>query len=164
MRLILLVTILLFLFKLPAQNRQLKIGLGNYEGFNIGLRHNYEKWHLEYGFGNDLNIYKQGYLTSFHALAGKRLLKNRLSDQQQLFTNFRSLVWNIENKSNIFSAVSLSAELLYKLKLTDKYQLGIYSGVLWSSVFRYERKNFQDIGYPKEWQPNFGFSLYYNLK
>jgi hypothetical protein len=164
MKLILFISILPFAFKIAAQNRQLKIGFGNYEGFNVGFRHTYEKWTLEYGLGNDFNIYGQGYFTSLHGVVGKQILKNSILDNHQLFANFRSSVWNIENKSNVFSAVSLSAELFYKFKVSRNYQLGVYGGIIWSSVFRYERKNFQDIGYPKEWQPNFGFSLYYILK
>ena len=34
-----------------AQKHQFKLGLGNYEGLNIGLRHSFSKFDIEYGLG-----------------------------------------------------------------------------------------------------------------
>lgn len=147
-----------------SQNIDLKAGFGNYEAFNIGLRHTYKHWNIEYGYGNDLNVYNQGFFNVIHFGAGMPILKKQISDKHKLFVQVKTFIWNIENQSNIFSAVSISSEILYKRKLNKNYQLGIYSGIIWSSVFRYKRKNYQDIGFPKEWQPNFGLSLYYRLK
>lgn len=147
-----------------SQNTQIKVGFGNYEGFNLGLCHNYKKWKLEYGLGNDLNIYQQGYCSSGHISAGMRIFNKYVSENQKVYAQFKTLVWNLENESNIFSVVSLSPELLYRYRINQKYQLGVYGGVVWSSVFRYKRKGFEEIGFPKEWQPGFGISLYYSLK
>ncbi len=149
---------------LLAQKKQFKLGYGNYEGFNIGLRHSLNKMSLEYGIGSDFNIFNQGTYWGLHIAAGKRTLKNKISKGVQLFTNIKSIVWNIENSSNSFSAVAFSAESLLKINLDEHYQLGVYGGVIWSSVFRYKRKTYQEIGFPKEWQPNFGLSIYYTLK
>ena len=147
-----------------SQRLQVKTGFGNFEAFNIGLCHNFEKWRFEYGIGNDFNIYNQGYYSSLNFSIGKSILKKRKPGDDQLYFNFKSLVWNLENTDNIFSAVSLSTELLYTFKLGNLYHLGAYGGIAWSSVFRYKRKNYQNVGFPRDWQPNFGLTLYRNLK
>lgn len=153
-----------FSIKGISQNIELKAGFGNYEAFNIGLRHNYKNWSIEYGYGNDFNIYNQGFFNVVHFCAGMPILKKRISEKHKIFVQAKTFIWNVENRSNIFSAVSFSTELLYKTHLNKNYSLGVYGGLIWSSVFRYKRKNYQDIGFPEEWQPNFGLSLYYTLK
>lgn len=158
---------ILFIFiqaNLIAQSKQFKFGYGNYEGFHIGLRHSYDKLSVEYGFGTDFNMFQQGLYSNIHIALGKRTLKQPINNGIQLFTNLKTVVWHIDNSSNSFSAVALSAESQLKIAITEQFQLGVHGGVIWSSVFRYRRKTYREIGFPKEWQPNFGLCLYYTLK
>lgn len=149
---------------LCAQTKQLKSGYGNYEGFNIGFRHSYKKISLEYGIGTDFNMFRQGLYSDIYFSIGKRTLKRTFNNNVQLFTNLKTVVWHLENSSNSFSATAFSAESLLKISLNDQYQLGVHGGIIWSSVFRYRRKTYHEIGFPKEWQPNFGLSIYYTLR
>ncbi|MBK7028016.1 MAG: hypothetical protein IPH45_01860 [Bacteroidales bacterium] len=147
-----------------SQKLEVKAGFGNYEGFNIGLNHNFNKYRLEYGLGSDLNVFGQGYSFSAHISGSKIILGGRTIAGNPVYLNLKAIAWNLSNKSNTFSAVSLSAEAFYKMKINELFSLGTFCGIAWSSVFRFERKNYQDVGFIKEWQPNFGFTLYRKLR
>lgn len=147
-----------------SQALEAKAGFGNFEGFNIGLCHTKGKYKFEYGLGTDFNIYKQGACNEIHASVGRSISGTGKILHRPAYLDFKALVWNIRNQSNVFSAVSLSGEGLYKFKIGNDYQVGIYGGIVWNSVFRYERRNYQDVGFVKDWQPNFGFTLYRKLK
>ena len=147
-----------------AQNHQLKLGLGNYEGLNVGMRHSYSKFDFEYGLGTDFNVFQQGYNTNVHALLGKKLFKKRAEQPLQYYFQFKTLLWYIENPSNQFLNASFSPELMFKKKLNDDFELAAYIGFVWTTNLKYARKTYQEIGFPKEFQPGFGVQLYYKLK
>lgn len=153
----------LLCFRLSASDRWFKLGVGNYEGLHLGQRHNFSRWSLEYGLGTDLNVFDQGLYAALHLAAGKAFLRRFHSEKTRSFLQFKTLVWNIENRSNIFSAVSLNPEILIERELSPRYRLAVHGGLVWSSVFRYHRKNFNDVGFPKEWQPGIGLSVYCRL-
>jgi hypothetical protein len=154
----------LFFKEIHAQKHQLKLGVGNYEGLNIGLRHQFKKLHFEYGLGTDFNVFKQGYYTNVHALLGKKLFKKRAEQPLQYFFQFKTLIWYIENPSNQFLNASFSPELMFKKKLNDDFEFAAYLGFVWTTNLKYVRKTYQEIGFPKEFQPGFGVQLYYQLK
>jgi len=161
------ISFLLFLnscLPLFYQKSEVKIGIGNYEAFNLGLRHNFEKLNFEYGIGTDFNVHKQGFYNVVHVGIEKEIFKKISLKNNQLLLNSRVFLWNIKNRSNIFTVFAPSIGLINQLKLSEKIKLGIHAGVLWNTVIRYERLTFQDVGYPKEWQANFGICLYYKIK
>ena len=49
-----------------AQKHQLKLGVGNYEGLNVGMRHSNSKFDFEYGLGTDFNVFNQGDFLIMH--------------------------------------------------------------------------------------------------
>ncbi len=147
-----------------AQNKQLKLGIGNYEGLNIGMRHTFKKLHFEYGLGTDFNIFQQGYNTNVHVLLGKKLFKKRTEKDLQYFFQFKTLLWYIENPSNQFLNASFSPELMCKKKLNDNFEFAAYLGFVWTTNLKYVRKTYKEIGFPKEFQPGFGVQLFYQLK
>ncbi len=150
--------------ELTGQSIQLKTGFGNYDAFNIGLKHNYNKWHMEYGVGSDFNIYDQGYYNAIHLSFGKQIIKSLESKNGKLNLNFKCFVWNLENQQNVFSAVTLGPELLYLFKKIKRCNFGLFGGLVWTSVFRYHRKTYTDVGFPKEFQANLGFQFYFSRK
>lgn len=147
-----------------SQSIEVKGGFGNYEGFNIGLNHTFDEWRLEYGIGNDLNIYSQGYYSALHVAVGKSVFKRIMPTNNPVYVGLKAVVWNLENQSNVFSAISFSGELSHKLRLSRSLQLGIYGGIVWSRVFRYRHKGYQEVGFTRDWQPNFGLAMYKKLK
>jgi len=161
---ILFLLILNSCYSLFCQKSEVKLGIGNYEAFNCGLRHNFKKFNFEYGIGTDFNLNKQGYYNVVHIGIEKGILKKNSFKNNQLLLNSRAFLWNIKNRSNIFTVFAPSFGLTNELKLGEKIKLGLYAGVIWNTVVRYERLTFQDVGYPKEWQANFGICLYYKIK
>jgi hypothetical protein len=147
-----------------AQKHQFKLGLGNYEGLNIGLRHSFSKFEIEYGLGTDFNVFKQGYNNNVHALIGKRLFKKSDQPKNYYFVQFKSVFWHLENPSNRFINLSLSPEFLFKRNLNTKIDIGVYGGFVWTTNLKYVRKTYQEIGFPREFQPGFGVQLFYKLK
>lgn len=149
---------------LHAAEKYLNGGFGNFEGINIGLHHQFGKKHLFYGYGNDLNLYGQGFYNCLYVGGGIKILQKYEWAKNKFSINLRTTIWNIENKSNIFSAISFFPELHYAIPLNEKFKLNIYGGYGYSSVFRYKRKGYFEVGWPDEWLPNFGVSLQYLLK
>lgn len=143
--------------------RYLQGGIGNFEGFNIGFYHSIGKEHICYGYGNDLNLYGQGFYNCIYFGAGRNILQKSAWAFHRLSADLRFNIWNLENKSNVFSAVSFIPELHYTLPLKSKYNLRFYAGYAYSSVFRYKRKGYYEVGWPDEWMPNFGLTLQYLL-
>lgn len=155
---------MIFLFsflKLEASVRYLQFGFGNFEGLNIGFYHTIGKEHFFYGYGNDLNIYGQGYYNVIYFGAGRNILQRSVWTRKRISADLRISAWNIENKSNVFSAVSFIPELHYTLSLKTKFNIRFYAGYAYSSVFRYKRKGYYEVGWPDEWMPNFGINLQY---
>ncbi|NVO19860.1 MAG: hypothetical protein HXX13_09170 [Bacteroidetes bacterium] len=146
------------------QKLEVKAGFGNYEGFNLGLCNSFKKLRLEYGIGTDLNLYGQGFLIAAHASAGRILTLKKPSSIHSLSLNFKITAWKLSNKSNVFSALSPSVEFQYQRKISGHYRLGIFCGAAWTYIFQYERKTYEDVGYAREWLPNFGLTLYRKLK
>lgn len=143
---------------------KIQIGVGNFEGLNIGAVHTYQKTQVFYGYGNDLNLFQQGFYNVLYLGGGRKLLQRKNWAKEKLSLNMKLAIWNIENPSNIFSAVSFIPELHYKVSVFEKHSLNFYSGYAYSSVFRYKRKGFYEVGWPDEWMPNFGISFQYTLK
>ncbi|MDP2174931.1 MAG: hypothetical protein Q8K70_03370 [Bacteroidota bacterium] len=156
--------LIIFCQSIQAQPMQLKFGIGNYEGLNIGMRHTFKKLHFEYGLGADLNVFQQGYNTNVHALLGKKLFKKRAEQPLQYYFQFKTLLWYIENPSNQFLNASFSPELMIKKKLNSDFELAAYLGFVWTTNLKYVRKTYQEIGFPREFQPGFGLQLFYKLK
>ena len=148
-------------FSTYAWEKSIGLGFGNFEAFNIHMRRQTEKKVMEYGYGNDLNMYGQGFYNCIFGSVGKQALKKRINGSYQLYLHFRVLVWNLENKSNIFSAVTLGPKVEISKSLNKWYSISVYGGYTYSSVFRYKRKNYYEVGWPKEWLPDFGVSLKY---
>lgn len=142
-----------------AGERYLQAGFGNFEGFNAGLLHKKGDNRLFYGYGSDFNIYGQGFYHCIFLGAGRNILQKYPWTMKRFSVNMCFNVWNLENKSNVFSVVSIIPELHYTLPLKTKYKLQFYAGYAYSSVFRYKRKGFYEIGWPDEWMPNFGFAV-----
>jgi hypothetical protein len=161
---ILLGLLMLLAVEVYPQKLQVKAGFGNFEGFNIGMTHLFNRYLLEYGIGNDLNLYGQGYCNSMYIVFGRSIFPKRNHPARPLYFTIRSLLCNIENSSNVFTSVSFSPGLQKQIRLNPWYQAGIYAGFVWSGVIRYERKNYDDVGFIKVWYPNFGISIYRKIR
>lgn len=146
-----------------AWEKSLKLGFGNFQAFNAAMHYRSAKLSLEYGYGNDLNIYGQGFYNCAFGSIGRPMLQKWVKGPYRLNLHFRVLVWNLENKSNIFSAVAFTPKIELFRKLGTRYAISVYGGYSYSSVFRYKRKSYFEIGWPKEWLPDFGISIQYCL-
>ena len=146
-----------------ASDKQMHLGIGKYEGLNLGYSKIYSKYYWQVGLGNDLNFSKQGNASSLFCAIGKEFFKeqnkNKLKPMFQLKTNF----WFLENKSNVFVVFTPSLELNFQYQLNLKYYISAYGGLAYSTTLYYKRKTFQDVGYPYFWSANYGISLAYKL-
>lgn len=161
-----IISLLFYLIMNPifCQEREIMVGVGNYEAFNCGLRHHFKKFNFEYGLGTDFNIHQQGNYNVILLGLGKKICNKSNFKSHQLLVNCKNFVWRIKNRSNLFTAYAPSIGLSDEIKLKEKLSLSIYAGIIWNTVIKYERRTFQDVGYPKEWNANFGLSLYYRFK
>ncbi len=154
----LVVCVFLSAFVADAQRLSIQAGYSNFEAFNIGVRHQSKKLLIRYGYGNDFNVFGQGYYNCIFGSLGRHLYK---ADKNAISLHGKVLVWNIENKSNIFSAVALAPQVEFSRKINDHFTASVCAGYVYSSVFRYKRKSFYEIGWPREWLPEFGMALQY---
>jgi hypothetical protein len=159
--------LILCIVMLPAslvcQSNYISSGYGNFEGFNIGMRHETKKAIFRYGIGTDFNVFGQGTYNCVFGSIGRPLLKEQLHTSNILSLHGKILLWNIENPSNIFSAAAFSPQLQFTRKMDKRFYVSVYAGYVYSSVFRYKRKSYDEIGWPREWLPDFGFSVNYCL-
>lgn len=146
-----------------GNDKLIQIGIGKYEGVNLGYSINYSKYYCQAGIGSDLNFSEQGTASSFFLAIGKELFKqqnkNKLKPMIQLKSNF----WFLENKSNVFFVFTPSIELNFRYQLNNKYSISTYGGLAYSTTLYYKRKTYQDVGYPYFWSTNYGISLAYKL-
>lgn len=134
-------------------------GFSNLEGFFINYNFGKKKVKLSGGMGWDLNLYNQGHQINIHGSCSRNLLKSKVLKDKSLDICMKLVVWNLENKSNVFSALSLVPEIHFIRPLTKKIQLDLFCGYSYTSVFRYKRKSYYEIGWPYEWLPQFGTAL-----
>lgn len=140
------------------------LGFGNFEGFNAGVYIPYGKMHFYSGYGTDLNIYSQGFYHNIYLGAGHSVLQKWKPAAKKLSMDLRISVWNIENPSNIFSALSFIPEIHYLMPLGDEFKVEFYAGFAYSTVFRYKRKGYYNVGWPDEWMPNAGINFQYLIQ
>jgi len=139
------------------------IGFGNYDGFFLGYGHSFKRFNLEYHLGNDFNIYDQGNLIDFNITLSKQVLKKTIKNNFTASVGLKNHVWQLENKSNLFRAIALNPEINIICRRNSKLGISLFAGPIWSTVFQYERKGYQNVGFPKEWQANFGLNILYFL-
>lgn len=153
--------LLLIVFTLPIGliSSPIEGGFSNIEGFFINYNLGKKKIKFSGGVGWDMNIYNQGHLINLHGSCFKPLFHSRKNTEKHLDLRMKIVVWNLENKSNVFSAVTLVPEFNFVFPLKKKYLLNLFCGYSYTSVFRYKRKSYYEIGWPFEWLPQFGVAF-----
>jgi hypothetical protein len=139
-------------------------GLGNYEYLHAGINFPIKKKHYfeiavgikPWGF-NDAN-YQMLYLCY-----GRKLFKE-VPRKINLFLHLKVLTWHYNNQYNEFVVLGVNPELRLTYALNKKYLLALNGGILYNSPFYYDRKTYQEIGWPNQWQPSFSLQFLYRLK
>lgn len=154
MKLLLLLIGFILPFGLSAS--PIEAGFSNLEGFFINYHFGKKKIKFSAGPGWDMNLYNQGHQINLHGSCCKVLFHSKKNANKHVDARLKVIVWNLENKSNVFSAITFVPEINFALPLKKKHQLNLFCGYSYTSVFRYKRKSYDEIGWPIEWLPQFG--------
>jgi hypothetical protein len=154
----------LCLLQLHAQKLMIKAGYGNYNAFNAGMSLNTSGYTFETGAGTDFNITGQGNYSEIHFIVGKRVGKKQIHSNSALYFYGKGIAWKLESSDHKLSAASLASGLMLRTKLSSKFQIGFDAGIIWNYMLQYKLKNYDNAGYIREWQPDFGITLYRQLR
>ncbi len=123
---------------------------------------NFKKLNFQFGYGNDFNIYKQGFNNAISITFGKKLF-GKIFVKNSLNMNLKNIFWRIKNPSNLFVNYSLCPEFSYEFKVKNNYSICLNAGIVGTSNLIYKRFQYKEIGFPKELQPEFGIKLFYKI-
>ncbi|MDQ3049230.1 MAG: hypothetical protein M3R27_16915 [Bacteroidota bacterium] len=140
------------------------IGAGNYEylhlGFNSSIK---QKHYVEIAAGIKPWGFNTSQYQSAYLLAGTRLFKKR-SLLISPSIHLKCIGWHFNNRYNRFVVLGINPELRFSIRLKNHFSLSINAGGLYNTPLYYERKTFEEVSWPKEWQPSFSFQLFYYIK
>jgi hypothetical protein len=140
-------------------------GIGNYEylysGFNFPIaRNNY--------FETAIGIKPWSFQSEFYAMmyidAGIPIFDQDHAPLLKLYLQPKIIIWYFNNEWNrfVFLGVGPEARLIYPIN--SRLHLGGSLGIIYNMQLYYERKTYEEVGYPKELQPSFSLELFYRLK
>lgn len=139
-------------------------GVGNYEEFYLGLEKNISsKGYLEGAIGlRPYNRAHEKYYMSYICY-GERWVaerKRRLVPSRHL----KLLFWHLENDVYAFTFLGINPELRLSFSLNKKFTIYSSGGIVYNTMLAYNRKTYNDVGWPREFQPSFSLHLSYILK
>ncbi|HYV90750.1 MAG TPA: hypothetical protein VE978_03170 [Chitinophagales bacterium] len=140
-------------------------GAGNYEylysGFNFPFATNF---YLETAIG----IKPWNLKTEFYAMTyvdiGIPLFDSEHQPLLQLYLQPKFFCWYFNNEWNRFIFLGLAPEARLRYPISGRLGLCGTVGVIYNLQLYYERKTYEEVGYPKELQPSFSLQLSYQLK
>ena len=140
-------------------------GIGNYEYLWGGIGLTFEqKICTEAGFGIKPWYFGTTY-TQAHISAGM-LLASEMKRIKNIAASVhvKCFAWQLENEFNYFMAIGIGPELRLSYKRIKRLHPALNIGGLYNTVIKYERKTFDEAGWPREFQPSFSVQLNYRLK
>jgi hypothetical protein len=141
-------------------------GFGNYEYLHIGIDKNFLKHarYVEIGAGiNPFQFSTTKYVMAYLNLGGY-LFEKRKKKRTRWGIHVNNVFWHYSNKYNLFNVYGVGIALKCNYALTKKLEIHGQGGILYNSVLSYERKTFEEVGWPNQWQPSFNIQLKYRLK
>jgi hypothetical protein len=137
----------------------LLIGAGNYEALYAGLQHKInKKEYLQFALGiKPLGLKREKYYSGFLCYGSKWIKK----DDQLIIPalQIKTVLWVIDNRSYKFSFIGINPELALEVKLNEKLKLAAAAGVIYNTMVKYKRKTYENVGWPREFQPSFSMHL-----
>ena len=147
--------------------RQVKmiVGVGNYEYLYSGINMQIFKIaYAEFAIG----IKPWNFSSEFYAMtyldAGLSLFNNAKHPVIRTYLQPKAVTWYFNNDFNRFVFIGLGAELRLVYSITDKIEAAGSAGALYNFELYYERKTYEEVGYPKELQPSFSVQFLFSLK
>lgn len=156
-RFILLLFCLLFCFQ--AFNKPIPfLGYGYYENLCLGLSGKVSKKpYLASSVGINPFVLKNTLLLSYSFSAGKSLFCMPKKTDQRINLQAKSVLWYYNNPNNRFLNFTVGPELSSKLLVKSKHSFLISAGVAYNFVLLYQRKSYNEVGWPLEIQPTLSF-------
>lgn len=149
----------------PVSTDRLAIiaGAGNYEylhaGVNIPIKHNY---YFETAIGIKPWGFNERYMMGYVCFGGQ-LLKEK-QKKIKPYLHLKLLCWDLDNAYNHFLFLAINPEIRVCYTVNKRIQLCGNVGGLYNSMLYYKRKTYEEVGWPKEWQPSFSLQLLYRIK
>jgi hypothetical protein len=140
-------------------------GIGNYEYLHAGVHIPFSGNHyFETGAGIKPWNFKSEFYASTFLGAGFPLFN---SDKSFLFKTIHQakvFFWYFNNEYNRFVFFGLGPEARIVYSLSRRMNLCGSFGAVYNFQIYYERKTYEEVGFPKELQPSFSFQIQFALK
>ena len=148
---------------IPKRRYGLFTGIGNYEYFHAGAQFILKnKNYFEVAGGiKPWNVTDQKYRMGFVSY-GFPFLKKK-DTKLKYFLQLKALLWNLDNDSYRFTMLGTAAEIKGEFPLGSTWSLFANAGIMYNNLLKYDRKSFEEVGFPKDFQPSFSLQLCYRL-
>ncbi|MBI1307207.1 MAG: hypothetical protein GC181_11445 [Bacteroidetes bacterium] len=137
-------------------------GYGYYEGFFVGVQSNLTKHSLLY-FSTGLNTDPKFRSKSIAITLGMEMSIRRKEKilsirKHPIALRLNTITWSRRDVNYQWYVQTISPQLVMKLSENGSLKkVKVFAGAAYNSVLWYKRKGFTNVGWPKEWQPDFGF-------
>lgn len=140
-------------------------GIGNYEsvysGVNIGFSGNH---YFEAAIGiKPWNLEKEVYAMMYADVGIPLFKKDELSVLKMYFQP-KLITWYLNNDYNRFLFIAIGPELRFAYNFSPAIQLCGSAGLVYNAKLYYERKTYQEVGWPLEYQPSFSLQIAYRIR
>ncbi|MBL7811479.1 MAG: hypothetical protein JNL57_04575 [Bacteroidetes bacterium] len=152
-----------FLVTSTLHAQQFTVGVGHIECINSGLQYRITK--KIHGLSTaGVNLFNHNTTLCITQKFISPLFAQKFADQSgKLGCSLHISGWYYNNASNRFINLSFGPELQWIQKFSNG-SLALYGGMLWNNVPYYQRKTFENVGWPNNWQPSFGARWHFKSK
>ncbi len=142
------------------------LGGGNYEYLHGGLKiTNKKEYYFETAIGlKPWRFSEEKYFMGYVAFGSDYPV---IKEKQRLFVpslQLKLLIWDLDNKFNHFLFWGVTPEVGLSYRLNEKIKIKVNGGVAYNMQIIYQRKTYEEVGWPKDWQPTFSIQINYKLK
>ncbi len=140
------------------------IGFGNYEYLHIGISYSVKQKHYaELAVGiKPWAFNKSNYQMAYFCLG--TMLSETKTYKLTPSIHLKCIIWSFDNEFNKFVVLGINPEFRITKKIKNQYTLSLNAGALYNSPLTYKRKTYEEVGWPKEWQPSFSVQFLYFIK
>ncbi|MBA3704411.1 MAG: hypothetical protein H0W84_00480 [Bacteroidetes bacterium] len=140
-------------------------GMGNYEylhvGLNVVLKH---KYYFETAVGIKPWGFRERYMMGYICFGGRFLKEKEKIKKLKPYLHLKLLCWDLDNAYNHFLFLGINPEIRIAYTLKKRLQLCGNIGGAYNTKLYYKRKTYEEVGWPKEWQPSFSIQFLYLIK
>lgn len=158
-----LLLIMLPVFADIARAQHVVIGLGQLECIHTGITYPLSSrfWGLT-TLGVGLPMRQQQVVALGQKFILTSIPAKRASNKLTFGAGFSLTAWYLNNRWNVFQNLSAGPELQLGYRPGRAGMLTAYAGWLWNNVLYYRRKTWEEVGWPRNWQPSFGIRWQFN--